>query len=86
MVYRHLFFGLDGKDGASRFYLQQVPEIRAHDIWRQESFWRDALLEGVRGQRAKYPDNVMIPWDEMSVEALREAVVGKCSAGPCWVG
>lgn len=55
-------------------YLQREPSIRHHKWWASEGFWEKALMEGVAEQMALRPP---VRWEDLSQEALREAVMGK---------
>lgn len=63
-----------------RSYLQGEAAVRSHSIWRAPGygFWREALLLGVQSQLSltSVAGAVSQPWDDMSAEVLREAVIG----------
>jgi hypothetical protein len=53
-------------------YLHSDLSIQNHPIWKLPGFWETAVKEDIFQQLNKSP---VSPWDELSSEALREAVV-----------
>jgi hypothetical protein len=56
-------------------YLQTEARLSRHPIWRKAGFWELALLEGIVNQMGLSEQPIL--WDELSPDALREAVIGK---------
>jgi hypothetical protein len=56
-----------------KHYIQQEPVIKDHPIWREETFWDAALIQGV-AEELEHRDAVL--WDELPPDQLREVVVG----------
>lgn len=50
-----------------------LSHIRSHPIWRSHKLWEDALMLGVADQFDLCPQDTS--WDDLSGEALREAVM-----------
>jgi hypothetical protein len=61
------------KDTCNKEYLQNELILRDHKIWKGAGFWKDALLAGIAQQMDLIES---VKWDDLSLEALREVVVG----------
>lgn len=59
---------IDGED--TKLYLNS--QLSQHDIWQARQFWEDALMQGVAEQFDMVPE---VQWDELTPDALREAVL-----------
>lgn len=57
-----------------RAYLLKEPKIRSHPIWHGKGFWEYCLMERISEQ---LQFTTPVQWDEISAEALREAVISK---------
>eukprot|EP00595_Chromulina_sp_UTEXLB2642_P002289 CAMPEP_0196764964 /NCGR_PEP_ID=MMETSP1095-20130614/7293_1 /TAXON_ID=96789 ORGANISM="Chromulina nebulosa, Strain UTEXLB2642" /NCGR_SAMPLE_ID=MMETSP1095 /ASSEMBLY_ACC=CAM_ASM_000446 /LENGTH=474 /DNA_ID=CAMNT_0042121979 /DNA_START=958 /DNA_END=2382 /DNA_ORIENTATION=- len=57
----------------NKLYLLKEDVIKGHSIWHGKGFWEYSLIERLS---TELQVNTPVLWDELSPEALREAVVG----------
>lgn len=69
-------YNISGKNDQHIILCISSPILCHHRIWYADGFFETALIEGVSSQIRIWATEPVL-WDELSPEALREAVVGE---------